>query len=999
MALADDLAQAFYAWELRGRGWHGANASVMLEPAFRRCDLALPGTYERPAEPYDDGRRPTVLSALIDRWRGQPKTTLPAVREALPVEEEHPSLPAPESGPLTAFRLDVPEGFSARADVGARLLGALSATVQPLCFEFVGHGGQVTAQIVCREDDQEHVAGSFEGYAPEVALNEEDDRLGAVWDDEAESFLVDFGLSEEFFLPLQTFPSLGTDPYIPLVAALAATREDECLAVQMLFERVRNPWSRAILEAVGGPDQSGIFLDAPHFLPLAREKTATPLFAMAFRIAAQAKDQSRARQLARSLQAFVLQFGRPGANSLIPLDNHGYLEGWHEAAFLARESCRTGMILSASELLGFVHVPDASVRQAAFVRETTRTKAAPLVGGHAMFRLGENRHRGSEATVRLSTEERLQHTHIIGASGTGKSTLLIQGILQDITAGNGVVVLDPHGDLIDEVVARLPQSREQDVILFDPADEDWPISINILSAQSELERQLLASDLVGIFQRLSTSWGDTMGTLLGNAILAILESEGGGTLVDLRRFLTDDGARRALLATVADEEVRHFWEKSFPLIGARSIGPILARLDAFLRPKLIRRVVGNRERSLDFDAIMAGQHVFLGKLSQGLIGEENASLLGSLLVTKFHQLALARQRLAKGDRHPCFLYVDEFQHFVTPSMASLLTEGRKYGLGLVLAHQNLRQIQGSPVESALLGNAYSRVIFRVGDDDARKLSTGLGFFEARDLQNLGRGEAIARFGSAANDCNLATIALSPVAVGDAAVRHDAIREASRQRFATAFVKPERLGETEEVGSSAPAAEVPSAHELPIAGVATVPTVAHRPLPSPDDSPRPEREHIYLQHLIARLGEERGFRAIMEEAVGEGRVDVALRREQLAIACEVSITTGADHELENIRKCLTGAYSHIVMIVPHARKRAAIAKRVSERFPESPVAVLGVDEIVTYLDQFALCRTDEQVVRGYKVRINRQAISPSEEMVSRAKIARVISRSIRKSEDD
>ncbi|MDO7836974.1 TraM recognition domain-containing protein [Sphingobium sp. HBC34] len=332
-------------------------------------------------------------------------------------------------------------------------------------------------------------------------------------------------------------------------------------------------------------------------------------------------------------------------------------------------------------------------------------------------------------------------------------------------------------------------------------------------------------------------------------------------------------------------------------------------------------------------------------------------------------MALARQRLIKGQRHPCFLYADEAQHFVTPSMASLLTEGRKYGLGLVLAHQNLRQIQGSPVEAALLGNAYSRILFRVGDDDARKLAAGLSFFEAHDLQALGRGEAVVRLGSAGNDCNLATRALSVLEAGKAEARCDAVRAASRKRFAAPIARIEPPQRDHEMSVA------PHPSDLQIAAVQPVQMpreVKARPaVLSPPT--RPEREHLYLQHLIARLGEERGFRAIMEEPVGEGRVDVSLRRDPLAIAIEVSVTTSADHEVENVRKCLTGTYSHVAIIVPHARKRAAIAMRVQQIFPNAGVAIMGPDEIVAFLDQFAPLKTEEKMVRGYKVRVKRNAI--------------------------
>ena len=693
--LAERVTASFYAWELRGRGWQLSSYPVELEPPFRRCFL-IPQS-DAPAVPFDDGKRPTLLSSLADGVRGLfvSSPSVPTVRED-PFEEQEP-FPADENEPLVALRVRVGQDFVSTSGVAAHLLSAISAALRPIAVEFVGRERGVTLQIVCHPSDRDHIAESVAGYIPDATVTEEDDILSAHWDNERPSLVVDFGLSNEFFLPLQTFPSFGIDPYIALLPALARAGQDECIALQVLFVRARNPWDRATFEALSDGEGGSIFADAPQFVPSAREKLRTPLFATVLRVATQAPRKERALELARGVRAFILQLAQPGSNELIPLENEGYADDEHVAAFLMRQSYRTGMLLSANELIGLVHLPDASVRHDALERSDTRTKALPLATKSGAIILGENLHRGVRTPVALGEEERLQHMHVIGASGTGKSTLLLQCIRQDLESGHGIAVLDPHGDLIDEVLARIPEKRIDDVIVFDPSDEEWPVGVNVLAATSSVEKQLLASDLVGIFQRLSTSWGDTMGTVLENAVLAILESESGGTLLDLRRFLIDDKFRRDFLSHVADEDVQFFWAKEFPLIGTRSIGPILTRLDVFLRSKLIRNIVGQKEPRFKFPAILDERKIFLAKLSQGLIGEESASLLGSLLVTKFHQLALARQRLAKAERKPFFLYADEFQHFVTPSMASLLTEGRKYGVGLIPAHQNMYQIRGSEV--------------------------------------------------------------------------------------------------------------------------------------------------------------------------------------------------------------------------------------------------------------------------------------------------------------
>ena len=229
-------------------------------------------------------------------------------------------------------------------------------------------------------------------------------------------------------------------------------------------------------------------------------------------------------------------------------------------------------------------------------------------------------------------------------------------------------------------------------MLLDPSDEAYPVGFNILSAHSELERNLLASDLVSVFRRLSTSFGDQMTTVLGNAILAFLESSEGGTLADLRRFLVEPGFRERFLATVRDPEIVYYWQKEFPLLTGKPQGPILTRLDTFLRPKVIRHMVSQKENRLDFAAIMNGRKILLAKLSQGLIGEENSYLLGTLIVSKLNQIATSRQNMAAAERTPFYLYIDEFHNFVTPSLAAILVGARKYNLGLILAHQELQQL-------------------------------------------------------------------------------------------------------------------------------------------------------------------------------------------------------------------------------------------------------------------------------------------------------------------
>ncbi|MBL6751416.1 MAG: type IV secretion system DNA-binding domain-containing protein [Nevskia sp.] len=927
-----------------------------------------------------------------------------------PVFEEQAPFPTFARDGLIARRLLVPADFAVRTDVTAQLLTALTAGMHPVSLELIGHGGGVQIQIVTSTADAAHVTASIGGYLPDVSIVDEGDLLEDVWVWAAESVVVDFGYADEFFLPFNGLRAFHADPYIPLIAALAAAKSDETLCYQVLFESPRNPWREGIMGAVLAPDGSPLFSDAPEFVPLAREKVSQPLYACALRLGANAQTRARAIELIRGTSAFFAQLARPGGNQLMPLENDGYPDDEHEHAFLRRESHRTGMIASADELMVLAHVPDASVRHEALARDERRTKALPAVAKGHRFVIGENVHRGVREPVTLGTSERLAHTMIVGASGTGKSMLLVNMIRQDIERGEGVLVLDPHGDLIDDVLAGVPANRADDVILFDPSDNAYPIGFNVLDAASERERILLASDLVAVFARLSTSWGDTMGAVLSNAVIAMLESSEGGTFLHLRRFLIDEAYRSAFLKTVEDDEVLFFWRKEWPLIGARSIGPILTRLNAFLRPRLIRHMVGQRRPRLRLPDVIDGQKIFLAKLSQGLIGNENAYLLGSLILSRFVQLALARQSEAKSTRKPFWIYLDEAEHFVTPSVAALVTEARKYSVGMTLAFQMLSQLRSVPqVEQAVLGNAHTRIVFRVGDDDARKLADGLSAFDAKDLRNLGVGEAIGRIGAASQDFNLRTLLAEPISEMVESERRLDIQTRSRERYAVPVVRVTAelasLRETTEAESTngtlgeAPAPEAPgSADTASHAPVRPAPPNRTRPPPRPEAQPlgKGGPEHKYLQHVVSRLSIERGFRAEIERPIPDGQVDVALYREDLSIACEISVTTGTEHELGNIRKCLDAGFSQVWLVVPDTKRRAAMVKAVRKRSDTGAVQVLGIEDLVNVLEaNVPAPQLAEHMVAGYKVKASRGSVSPADAAQRRAAIAEVLARSATK----
>lgn len=622
MTLIEELTQQFYDWEKCGRGWQLWEEPVEIEPAFQPFFRH----YTQYTPLPDDGRKPHFLRSLADRFNNFVRGEEFPAETPEPIEEPGPDR-FEDTGSLIEIHISLPSQTIISKDAAEQFLMSVGEFSRPISFEIIGTGDQIVVQIVCSHADARQVRQQLQAFFPEAARTEHTDYAHGLWNSGGDSAVVEFGLSKEFMRPLSCFKRFEPDPLVGIIGAMADLAPGEVALFQVLLSPTRHPWQESILRAVTDRDGDSFFADDPDMVALAGNKIATPLFASVVRVAAHGATSKAAWSLAQSLAQSLRQFADPSSNELIPLSNDGYDEQSHVDDLLCRRSRRSGVLLNSDELVSFVHLPSASVRTAKLKREDRKSKVAPtLTTGHRLI-LGENQCGGKTIPVTTSAEQRLRHTYVIGASGTGKSTFLLNLILQDIQNGEGIAVLDPHGDLIEEILARIPQDRIDDVVLFDPSDEAYPVGFNILSAHSDLERNLLSSDLVSVFRRLSTSWGDQMSSVLGNAVLAFLESTEGGTLSDLRRFLVEPEFRERFLITVRDPEVVYYWRKEFTLLIGKPQGPILTRLDTFLRPKIVRHIVSQKENRLDFAAMMNDRRIFLAKLSQGLIGEDNSYLL------------------------------------------------------------------------------------------------------------------------------------------------------------------------------------------------------------------------------------------------------------------------------------------------------------------------------------------------------------------------------------
>lgn len=342
-----------------------------------------------------------------------------------------------------------------------------------------------------------------------------------------------------------------------------------------------------------------------------------------------------------------------------------------------------------------------------------------------MIQIGTRQDWGQESSFGLRQEDARHHTYIIGKTGSGKTTLLRNIVLQHIYQGHGVALLDPHGDLAEELLDHFPPSRARDLIYFNPGDLEFPIGLNLLANVPRDARHLVASGIVGAFKSIwRDSWGARMEYIFHNALLALLDCQN-TTLLGVNRMLTDVKYRAWVLGQVKDPFVQDFWTNEFarydPRFMREAIAPIQNKIGQFLLSPPIRNILGQVENKIDFRFIMDTGRVFIANLSKGKLGADKANLLGSLLATQFQLAAMSRADVPEHDRRDFHLLIDEFHNFTTDSFASILAEARKYRLCLTLSHQFLDQLS-IEVRQAVFGNAGTSIAFRVGQADAELLA-------------------------------------------------------------------------------------------------------------------------------------------------------------------------------------------------------------------------------------------------------------------------------------
>lgn len=590
-----------------------------------------------------------------------------------------------------------------------------------------------------------------------------------------------------------------------LLASLQPLRSKEAVVVQWVLApaapvappRVAKPGAKSWFG-----DGRGNVADAEAATAL-KAKQSHPLLLGVARIGVTATSTARARQLVRQVEVAWHATRAPGVHLQRRLINERFVAArlnQHRVPLIAWPGA-----FNAEELSGLIGLPiDATSIPGLLLGGCRQVAASPRVVRTGTV-IADSTFPGDQRPLALDEQGRLRHVHVVGPTGTGKSTLLVNMVTQDLAAGCGVVLLDPKGDLAADVLARVPNHRRGDVIVLDPADEARPVGLNPLRAADGSSAEVVVENLVGLFKSLyRSSWGPRTDDVL-RAALMTLAASGDATLCEVPQLLTDPNYRRRLVGRLDDPiGLESFWGWYEALSDGERltvVGPVLNKVRAFsMRPR-VRSIIGQATPALDLGDVLEGGKVLVVSLASGLLGEEAAALLGALVIAELWHATTARAGRPSAARTPVMAYLDEWQHFLhlpTP-MASVLAEARGLGLGMTLAHQHLGQVPEA-ARNAVLSNARSRVIFQLPAGDARLLARELGgLLSADDLQGLGAYEVVTQLYASGSTQAAATARTRPMTseTSDA----DEIRAASRTRYGVdrgeveAAIRARQLGGT------------------------------------------------------------------------------------------------------------------------------------------------------------------------------------------------------------
>jgi len=656
-------------------------------------------------------------------------------------------------------------------------------------FEIVASDKKIFFYVVAPAVSARYIEQQIHAHYPDALVEEVPDYN--IFHPDAKVNTCVLKTKKSFIFPLRTYNKMEIDPMNSIVNVMSKLEKDESMVVQLVVRSAKAVWhskisavvrevnrGKGLGEALGGGTSKKIlsFLRSvaqeakpkgerekteakepkklsameEEMLKNFEEKNSKAGLDVNLRIVASTKNISNGKAYLNNMVNAFAEFNYYEYGNIFKQKIIKFNGGLIHDFIYRRFDQGLSFLLNTEELAGIFHFPLKHLETPNIAWLTARQASAPPNAPTEGIVLGKNVYRGVEKEIRIKRPDRRRHMYIIGKSGTGKSQFIASLAIQDILNGEGVCIMDPHGDLIEDILRRIPPERAEDVVLFSPADTERPMGLNLIEFDERYPEQktFVINELIKIFDKLydlKTTGGPMFEQYMRNALLLIMAHvESGSTLMEVPRVLSDPDFRKIKLENCSDITVVDFWRKQAEKAGgeaalANIVPYITSKLTQFISNDTMRPIIGQQKSSFNLRDIMDKQKILLVDLSKGKIGDMNAYLLGLIIVGKILLAALSRADMPDNLRKDFYLYIDEFQNFTTDSINTILSEARKYGLNLIIAHQYLGQLgkEGEAIRSAVFGNVGSWFTFKIGSEDAEVLAKEFSpVFNQYDLINI-----------------------------------------------------------------------------------------------------------------------------------------------------------------------------------------------------------------------------------------------------------------------
>jgi len=666
------------------------------------------------------------------------------------------------------LQIAVPRENEIKIDAAEQMFASLYGLYNKKWWAFLQPQDHIAFEIVARREDirfyvsvpknlMDLVEKQIHGAYPGADIKEVEEY--SIFSKEGKVAFVPLVLKYSNYFPIRTYKDLPTDSLSSITSVLAKMQEGEGAVIQILIQPANDRWRMnghsfisKIKKDEANPEKANFKVDQKT-LESINQKVQKTGFNTVVRIVVTSATKEQAEMHLKNILASFDQFSSDN-NEFREI--RFFLKYVFMIDFIYRyfpvvntPFYKQSSVLNSDELATLFHLPNKTVETPHIFWLNAKRAPAPMLIPESGLFLGLSKYRGVERPIYIGDDDRRRHMYVIGKTGTGKSQLLEELVMQDINAGKGVAVIDPHGDLITGIMSRMPVSRAEDVIYFDPSDTERPMGLNMLEAHTEEQKHFVVTSIVGLMYKLYDPMktgiiGPRFEHAIRNAMLTVM-CEPGNTFVEVVRILTDAAFVQELLPKVSDPIIRRYWTDQIAQTAdfhkSEVLDYIVSKFGRFVTNKLMRNIIGQSKSSFDFRHVMDEGKILLVNLAKGKLGEENSNFLGLILVPRILIAAMSRQETPEQERRDFYLYVDEFQNFATPDFAQILSEARKYRLNLTVANQFIGQME-EEVKNAVFGNVGSLIAFRVGVTDANYLQHEFQpTFSETDLINIDKFNA------------------------------------------------------------------------------------------------------------------------------------------------------------------------------------------------------------------------------------------------------------------